>query len=200
MRGFIIISFADTSPARDAGLKVGDVITKFGDTDASSVDVIANDVTIPETGLLITYVRNGQQSTLQMAGKRFGIVAEKCDLNSSSIKATAQQNTSATQKNSSALQIEAFHVETSYGTARALASISIFICWLLFMLGIILLVISVIDNSMRLMIAPSVGLIIGGWFGVQQSQLVLAITDAADSQRQTVNMLYAMLLDERNSK
>ncbi|MBR9865867.1 MAG: PDZ domain-containing protein [Oceanospirillales bacterium] len=201
MKGFIIQSFTDESPARNAGLQIGDIIIKFGNVDASTVKIISSEVTIPKDGLNITYLRNNKESTCRVTGSRFGMVAEDYQV--------PDKKTVTTPKADDALIItidapEAgiieYPIKTSYGAGRALASLSIFFGWAFIILGAFLLVFSIVNEDMHLMMILSIIVLLAGWFGVQQSQLILAITDTADSQRQATNMLYTMLLEERRLK
>lgn len=200
MNGFIIQSLADESPARDAGLQVGDIIIKFGDIEASGVKVIANEVTIPEDGLEVTYLRNSKESILKVTGPRFGMVAEKYQASNKKTGAAPKEDKTFILNIDVPADIIEYPLKTSYGAGRSLASLSLFLGWIIIALGVVLLSVSLVQGSMPVMIMPSIIMVLAGWFSVQQSQLVLAITDTADSQREATNMLYTMLLEERNRK
>ena len=66
--GVVIIEIQDNSPAAKAGLKVGDVITKMGDKDITSVSKLKYYLYKYNAGdkIKITYIRNDKTSTIDI--------------------------------------------------------------------------------------------------------------------------------------
>ena len=64
--GAAIQSIAKNSPAEDAGLQVGDIITKVGDTDISCANDLLNAIAAAQVGdeLTLTVYRKGQTVTI----------------------------------------------------------------------------------------------------------------------------------------
>jgi putative serine protease PepD len=66
--GAKIVSITPDGPAAKAGLKVNDIVVKFGDRpliDADSL-IAATHAAVPNSTVTITYVRGGQQATVQV--------------------------------------------------------------------------------------------------------------------------------------
>ncbi|MFC9329622.1 S1C family serine protease [Kitasatospora sp. NPDC057015] len=63
--GAVIVSVVAGGPAASAGLQVGDVITKLGDTDITTLNSLTTALAslTPDTKVTVTYVRDGQSKT-----------------------------------------------------------------------------------------------------------------------------------------
>ncbi|MFE2916209.1 S1C family serine protease [Kitasatospora indigofera] len=63
--GAVIVSVVSGGPADSAGLQVGDVITKLGDTDITTLNSLTTALAslTPDSKVTVTYVRDGQSRT-----------------------------------------------------------------------------------------------------------------------------------------